>query len=118
MTDTHCARLAATLPGATYRRLEAPGRRILLDSRRLVSRWASLTSLAWVLLAGAASAQVTPAAAVTPPDDTPSVRVGVVFFGDYTYTKSPQTTDSDGNQINPSAFNVTRTYINVTGNIS
>jgi hypothetical protein len=63
-------------------------------------------------------AQVTPAAPITPPDDTPSIRVGVVFYGDYTYTQNPQTTDADGNLINPSAFNVTRGYINITGNVS
>ena len=68
--------------------------------------------------AGKVSAQVTPAAGFTPPDDTPSIRVGVTFYGDYSYTQSPQTTDADGNVVNPSAFNVTRTYINITGNIS
>jgi hypothetical protein len=74
------------------------------------------------LLAGvgprAVSAQVTPAAVVTPPDDTPSIRVGVTFYGDYTYTQNPQSTDADGNVIHPSAFNVSRSYINVTGNIN
>ena len=68
--------------------------------------------------AATASAQVTPAAAYTPPDDTPSIRIGVTFYGDFTYTKDPQTLDADGNVINASAFNVTRSYINVTGNIS
>lgn len=71
------------------------------------------------LLAGSASAQVTPpAAAPPPPDDTPSIRVGATLFADYSYTKQPETTDADGNTINASAFNVTRSYINVTGNIS
>jgi hypothetical protein len=64
------------------------------------------------------SAQVTPAAGYTPPDDTPSIRVGVTIYTDYTYTDSPQAKDTDGNVINPSAFNVSRAYINVTGNIS
>jgi hypothetical protein len=89
-----------------------------LDSRRRVSSRAGFAFIAVMLLAGAASAQVTPAAAVTPPDDTPSVRVGGVFYGDYTYTRSPQATDADGNLIHPSAFNVTRGYINITGNVS
>ena len=75
-----------------------------------------------VLIAGvgaqAAYAQVTPAAVVTPPDDTPSIRVGVTFYGDYTYTQNPTSTDADGNVINPSAFNVSRSYINVTGNVN
>lgn len=65
-----------------------------------------------------ASAQVTPAAGYTPPDDTQSVKVGAVIFYDYTFTKTPQATDAAGHQISPSAFSVPRTYINVTGNIS
>jgi hypothetical protein len=71
-----------------------------------------------VMLPGIAAAQVTPAAGYTPPDDTPSIRVGATIFSDYTYTDAPKTTDADGNIINPSAFNVARAYINVTGNIS
>jgi hypothetical protein len=71
-----------------------------------------------VMLPGLASAQVTPAAGYTPPDDTPSIRVGATIFSDYTYTDAPKATDADGNIINPNAFNVARAYINVTGNIS
>jgi len=63
-------------------------------------------------------AQVTPAAGFTPPDDTPSIRVGVTLYADYTYTQNPTTTDADGNVINAGAFNVTRSYINFTGNIN
>jgi hypothetical protein len=70
------------------------------------------------LFAVAASAQVTPAAGYTPPDDTPKVNVGVTIFGDYTYQDSPETKDSDGNTINPSSFNITRAYINVQGNLN
>ncbi len=65
-----------------------------------------------------AGAQVTPAAAHTPPDDTQSIKVGAVVLYDYTYTKAPKAKDAAGNLISPSAFNVSRTYINVTGNIS
>jgi Phosphate-selective porin O and P len=65
-----------------------------------------------------AVAQITPAAGYTPPDDTPSIRVGAVIYADYTFQSSPETTDADGNVINPNSFNVTRSYINVTGNIS
>jgi hypothetical protein len=68
--------------------------------------------------AGAASAQVTPAAGYTPPDDTPSVKVGVTLYTDFTYQQNPTTTDADGNAINPSGFNVTRSYINITGNLN
>ena len=66
----------------------------------------------------AASAQVTPAAGYTPPDDTPSIKIGAVIYGDYTYTQNPEATDSDGNLFHPSQFNVARASINVTGNIS
>jgi hypothetical protein len=69
-------------------------------------------------LAAGASAQVTPAAGYTPPDDTPSVKVGVTLYTDFTYQQNPKTTDSDGNAINPSGFNVTRSYINITGNLN
>jgi hypothetical protein len=65
-----------------------------------------------------AYAQVTPAAGYVPPDDTPSVRVGVTLYTDFTYQQNPQTTDSDGNTINPSGFNVSRSYINITGNLN
>ncbi len=84
-------------------------------------RWVGIA--AWVALCGlgfggVVSAQITPAAASTPPDDTPSIRVGVTLYTDYTYTLNPESKDADGNTINPSAFNVSRSYINVTGNIS
>jgi hypothetical protein len=65
-----------------------------------------------------AIAQITPAAGYTPPDDTPSIRVGATIYTDFTYQQSPQTTDADGNVINPGSFNVSRSYINITGNIS
>ena len=66
----------------------------------------------------ASSAQVTPAAGYTPPDDTPSIKVGVTIYTDYTYQTNPTTTDADGNAINPGSFTVARSYINVTGNVS
>ena len=82
-----------------------------------------ITLLAGFVLVGCmlvrtASAQVTPAAVSTPPDDTPSIKVGAVIYPDFTYTLNPKTTDADGNPINASQFNVTRSYINITGNIS
>ncbi|MFY9550668.1 MAG: hypothetical protein WAU32_05905 [Thermoanaerobaculia bacterium] len=79
---------------------------------------AALAAAIMITGAEAARAQVTPAEGYTPPDDTPSVKVGVTLFTDYTYQVEPTTTDSDGNRIHPNAFNVTRAYINVTGNIS
>ena len=64
-----------------------------------------------------AQAPAAPAPAAKP-DDTPSIRVGATLFADYTYTQSPEATDADGNTYKPSQFNVGRSYINITGNIS
>jgi len=50
--------------------------------------------------------------------DAQSIRLGAVIFYDYTYTKAPKTTDAAGNRISPNAFNVARTYLNVTGTVS
>jgi hypothetical protein len=80
----------------------------------------SIAMALWALAssAGLASGQVTPAAGYTPPDDTQSIRVGAVIYYDFTTTTEPKSTDSDGNKFSPSVFNVSRAYINVTGNIS
>jgi hypothetical protein len=79
-----------------------------------------MLSLSAMLVAGSrtAAAQVTPAAGYTPPDDTQSISVGAVIFYDYTFTNSPKATDAAGNTVKTSAFNVARTYVNVTGRIS
>jgi hypothetical protein len=66
----------------------------------------------------AAFAQVTPAAGYTPPDDTPSVKVGGLIFTDFTFMKTPKSTNADGNLFSPSSFNIGRTYINITGQVS
>jgi hypothetical protein len=68
-------------------------------------------------LAGAlpCSAQVAPAAT---PADTPSVKVGVLLFADYTIQQQPKITDADGNSVTLSAFQIGRSYINVTGNVN
>jgi hypothetical protein len=66
----------------------------------------------------AAQAQVTPASGYTPPDDTQSIKVGATVFYDYTFTDSPKATDTAGNKISANAFQVTRAYLNVTGNLS
>src|SRR5258707_10606368 len=84
----------------------------------MMMRRAAIASLLMNMLAGAASAQVTPAAGYTPPDDTPSIRVGVTLFPLYTYQTTPEATDADGNTINRSSFDVARAYINITGQIS
>jgi hypothetical protein len=65
-----------------------------------------------------ARAQITPAEGYTPPDDTPTVKFGGTIYADYTYQLFPTAKDSDGNTIHPNAFNLTRAYITVTGNIS
>lgn len=51
-------------------------------------------------------------------DDTPAVSVDGVIFYDYTLTLAPETTDAAGRAIHASGFNVTRTYLNVTGRLS
>jgi hypothetical protein len=78
------------------------------------------TTAAVIILAAAtrAEAQVTPAAGYAPPDDTPSIRVGVTIFADYSVMTEPKGTDVDGNEFTPNSFNITRAYLNVTGNIS
>jgi opacity protein-like surface antigen len=63
------------------------------------------------LLAAAASAQVKP-------DDTPTFNIGSTIFADYTYVASPETKDADGNAIHSSSFNISRAYVNVTGNLN
>jgi hypothetical protein len=62
--------------------------------------------------------QVTPAEGYTPPDDTPSIKLGATIFTDYTFQDAPEVTDADGNSVHLNAFNVARAYINVTGNVS
>ena len=64
------------------------------------------------------SGQVTPAGGYTPPDNTPSIRVGVTLFPNFTFQQHPTITDSDGNIVRRSAFDVSRAYLNITGNIS
>ncbi|HEU5181299.1 MAG TPA: hypothetical protein VFW45_10930, partial [Candidatus Polarisedimenticolia bacterium] len=63
-------------------------------------------------------AQVTPAEGSTGADDTPTFKVGVTIFANYTYQQEPTILDVDGNEVNPSSFDITRAYINATGNIN
>ncbi len=84
-----------------------------------------LCSRRWLIAVGivaaastGAFAQVTPAAGYTPPDDTPKINVGATIFADYTYQDSPDAKDADGHNVNFNQFNVTRAYINVTGNLN
>ena len=64
------------------------------------------------------SAQVAPAAAITPPDDTPSIRIGATLFPNYVYQTDPKITDADGNTVAKNSFDVSRAYLNITGNVS
>jgi len=86
--------------------------------RRLASQSTSLVFLAAILRASSVSAQVTPAAGYTPPDDTPSIRVGVTLYPAYTLQTEPNITDAGGNSVEKSTFDVLRAYINVTGQLS
>lgn len=65
-------------------------------------------------------AQITPAGGGAAPDDTQpaSSRVGAVIYYDYTFQNSPKTTDAAGHTISPNAFNLTRSYLNITGSLS
>ncbi len=90
----------------------------MTPSHPLIKTVVSLLAAVALLSGGSPLAQVTPAAGYAPPDDTPSVKVGVTVFAGYTYQDEPTALDADGNSINPSSFDITRAYINVTGNIS
>jgi hypothetical protein len=80
---------------------------------------ATIATFTVTLLAGVhASAQVTPAAGYTPPDDTPSIRLGMTLFPAYTVQTDPEITDAAGESVNRSAFDVNRAYINITGQLS
>jgi hypothetical protein len=53
-----------------------------------------------------------------PSPDTPSIRVGATIFTDYAVQQEPAIIDVDGNQVEQSQFEITRAYINLTGNAS
>ena len=106
-----------TVPATTVRALPIGFifRRFTLSVRAL-----RLTLTAAILIGSVVpcGAQVTPAQTITPPDDTPSIRIGAVIFTDFTVQTEPNITDVDGNSVNLSQFNVGRAYLNVTGNIN
>ncbi len=91
----------------------------VLFMRRMGLVAVAMAAVAFLLVSGqAAHAQVTRAAGYTPPDDTPSIKIGAVVFADFTAQQKPAARDADGNEYKPNSFNVARSYINVTGNIS
>jgi hypothetical protein len=71
-----------------------------------------------ILVAAPAAAQITSTTSTPPPDDNPSVRVGGTLFADFTKTYAPTIVDNGGATVAPSAFNVTRAYLNVTGQLN
>jgi hypothetical protein len=90
-----------------------------MQKRSVLSRLGIIAGavVAGLLFAGSAPAQVTPAAGYTPPDDKPSVKIGGTLFMDYTYQDSPTGTDANGNTYHASSFNITRGYVNITGQL-
>jgi hypothetical protein len=89
-------------------------------NQRMSLTWSlcAALALAAVLAPTPAAAQVTPAAGSVPPDDTPSIRVGATIYTNYSYQTEPEITDSDGNLVHRSGYDVTRSYLNITGNLS
>jgi hypothetical protein len=65
-----------------------------------------------------AAAQVTPAAGYTPPDDTPAIKLGVTVYPNFTFQEKPEVADADGNLTHKSSFDVSRAYLNITGQLS
>ncbi len=59
-----------------------------------------------------------PAQPAQPPPDPHNVKVGGTIFTDYSYQQEPKIVDSDGNPVPLTQFEITRAYINLTGNIS
>ena len=91
-----------------------------MPKRTIIARRTGLAVVIGAVLAAmspTARAQVTPAAGYVPPDDKPAIKVGFTLFADYTYTDSPTAKNADGSNYNPNAFNVSRAYINVTGQL-
>src|SRR5262245_20445073 len=73
---------------------------------------------AGMMVAAELRAQVTVAAGYTPPDDTPKINLGITLFADWTYQDTPTVVDGAKETIHKNSFNLTRAYINVTGNLS
>src|SRR5258708_6396207 len=66
----------------------------------------------------AVSAQTPPAPPAPASADAPSIKIGATIFADFTYVAAPASKDSDGNTIHPDSFNVSRAYLNVTGQLN
>jgi hypothetical protein len=100
--------LKPVVPAAT----SAPD--VLLPTSVLSKAAAAVRETAPVQAQAARPAETTP----PKPDNTPQIRIGLTLYPAYVYTQSPQSVDVDGNKFHPSNFDVQRSYINVTGQIS
>ena len=87
------------------------------QSRLFLQRLLCLAIVARVFAPAPSLAQVASTAS-PPPADTPAIKVGVLVFADYTVQQQPRIQDADGNTVTLSAFQIARSYINVTGNIT
>jgi len=52
------------------------------------------------------------------PADAPAIKIGATIFADYTLVSAPTAKDADGNSFHPGSFNVSRAYVNVTGQLN
>jgi hypothetical protein len=82
-----------------------------------VTNTSRLSILLLLLWAAPAAAQVSSNATPAAPS-YPNVKVGGTLFVDYSYFAAPEIHDADGNAVNLNSFNIARSYINVTGNLS
>lgn len=76
------------------------------------------TGALWLLMASLPQRADSQTTGPPTPDDTQSIRLGAVVFYDYTVTQSPKVTDAEGRPVTGNAFNIARTYLNVTGTLS
>jgi hypothetical protein len=74
-----------------------------------------------ILVAGspALAAGQTAGQGTTPPAPTsPTIKVGVTIFADYTVVEAPKVRDAAGRLVTGHEFSVMRSYINVTGSVT
>ena len=88
------------------------------DDVHRVERAVLIGVMVSVLVPLQALAQVTPAAGYVPPDDTPSLRVGMTLYPLFNLQTEPEVVDAAGNSVHRNAFDVGRAYINITGQLS
>jgi hypothetical protein len=69
----------------------------------------------WAQTTGQGPAQ---GGAAAPAASAPTIKLGVTIFADYTVTETPKVTDANGERVTANAFNVGRSYLNVTGTVN